>query len=261
MISNALRQSLVIIALGATITINALATILPINGRETGEISDSFDVFFVPAGYVFSIWGLIYMALIAYAVYQALPAQRNNERIRSIDGLFIASSFFNSAWIFAWHYEQFVLSVFLMLGLLASLIGIYLKLDIGRSVVPTAERWLVQVPFSIYLGWITVATVANVTSALDWVSWNRFGLTEEFWFVATLAIATIIVAIMTLQRQDIAYLGVIIWAYVGIANKFADVSVIYTSTLIATVVVVGLLIYSIVKRIRPKTANGQPVTA
>ncbi|MCO5183725.1 MAG: tryptophan-rich sensory protein [Anaerolineae bacterium] len=105
--NNALRQALVIIALGATITINALANIVPINGLNTGQISDSFDVYFVPAGYVFSIWGLIYLALAGYAIYQALPAQRNNERLRSIDGLFIASSFFNSAWIFAWHYQQF----------------------------------------------------------------------------------------------------------------------------------------------------------
>lgn len=258
---NALRQAIVIIALGATITINALANIVPINGLNTGQISDSFDVFFVPAGYVFSIWGLIYLALAGYAIYQALPAQRNNERLRSIDGLFIASSFFNSAWIFAWHYQQFALSILLMLGLLASLIGIYLKLDIGRSVVPTAERWLVQVPFSIYLGWITVATIANATSLLDYLGWTRFGLSEQFWFVIVLAVAVIIVGAMTVARKDIAYLSVIVWAFVGIAVKFADVSVIFPATVIATLIVVGFLIYSIWYRIRPNVGKRQPVAA
>lgn len=261
MISNALRQSLVIIALGATITINVLANALPINGLTTGDLSDRFDVYFVPAGYVFSIWGLIYAALIAYAVYQALPAQRNNPRVRSIDGLFIAASAFNSAWIFAWHYEQFALSLVFMIGLLLSLIGIYLRLDIGRSIVPTAERWLVQVPFSIYLGWITVATVANVTSVLDFVNWGRFGLSEELWYVLVLAVATGIAAAMALTRTDIAYLGVIVWAFVGIAVKFPDTPAVFTSTIIAIVVVALLLVYSVISRVRPKPETGQPVPA
>ncbi|MCO5183723.1 MAG: hypothetical protein M9941_04335 [Anaerolineae bacterium] len=148
----------------------------------------------------------------------------------------------------------------LMLGLLASLIGIYIKLDIGRSLVPTAERWLVQVPFSIYLGWITVATIANATSLLDYLGWTRFGLSEQFWFVIVLTVAVIIVGLMTFARKDIAYLGVIIWAFVGIAVKFSDVPVIFPATVIATLIVVGYLVYSIMYWIRPK-ADQRPVTA
>ena len=98
------RQILVILAVLATITVNALANILPINGQGTGEISDRFQVYFVPAGYVFSIWGVVYLGWLAYAIYQALPAQRNNPLLRAIALPFIVNGLANSSWIFAWHY-------------------------------------------------------------------------------------------------------------------------------------------------------------
>ncbi|HEX9118255.1 MAG TPA: tryptophan-rich sensory protein, partial [Anaerolineae bacterium] len=128
-----LRQFSIVVAVVATIVVNALADALPINGRQTGAISDMFQVYFVPAGYVFSIWGLIYLALIAYAVYQALPAQRTNPRLRSIGALFLAGSAANIAWIFLWHYLEFAATMVAMLVLLLTLIGIYLRLDAGRS--------------------------------------------------------------------------------------------------------------------------------
>ena len=166
------RQILVILAVLATITVNALANILPINGQGTGEISDRFQVYFVPAGYVFSIWGVVYLGWLAYAIYQALPAQRNNPLLRAIALPFIVNGLANSAWIFAWHYNQFGWSLLAMLVVLASLIIIYLRLGIGTQPAPTSQRWLVNLPFSIYLGWITVATIANVTDVLYWLGWN-----------------------------------------------------------------------------------------
>ena len=128
-----LRQIVTIIGVVATILVNALANALPINGQQTGEVSDQFPVYFVPAGYVFSIWGLIYLGLIAFAIFQALPSQRENSRLRSIGGLFAVASLANIAWIFAWHYERFPLSMLFMLILLGSLIGIYLRLGTGRT--------------------------------------------------------------------------------------------------------------------------------
>src|SRR5210317_1147670 len=116
-----LRQIIVVLSVLATIIVNGLASALPINGQTTGEISDSFDVFFVPAGYVFSIWGLIYLGLLAYAVYQALPAQAENPSLRSIGYLFVLSCLANIAWIFLWHYNQVALSVLAMLALLGLL--------------------------------------------------------------------------------------------------------------------------------------------
>ena len=161
-----IRQSSVVVALIITITINVLSNTLPFNGLTAGEISDSFDVFFVPAGYVFSIWSIIYLGLIAYAVYQALPAQRENTRLRQTGWWFVLSCVGNSIWLFLWHYGFFAVSVLLMLTLLISLIMVYLRLGVGRGPVPWGERWLVHVPFSIYLGWVTVATIANITAFL-----------------------------------------------------------------------------------------------
>ena len=163
------RQIVVVLSTIAVIVVNGLATTLPLGGKTTGEISDQFDVYFVPAGYVFSIWGLIYLALIGYSIFQALPAQRDNPRLRRTGWLYVLSCAANIAWIFLWHYEIFAWTLVAMVALLLALIVIYLRLGTGFSRVPAAETWLVRVPFSIYLGWITVATIANVTSLLDYL--------------------------------------------------------------------------------------------
>jgi len=165
-----------LLAVIVTIGVNGLANALPLNGQTTGEISDRFQVYFVPAGYVFSIWGLIYLGFTAFAVYQALPAQRDNPRLQRIGYLFALSCLANIAWLFLWHYEIFLLTLVAMVALLLLLVAIYLRLDINRVRVNRAERWLVHIPFSIYLGWITVATIANVTSVLDYLNWSGWGI-------------------------------------------------------------------------------------
>ena len=149
------RQLIIILSVVATIVVNGLANALPLNGQQTGEVSDRFPVYFVPAGYVFAIWGVIYAGLIAYAVYQALPAQRTNLRLAAIDAPFVIASLANIVWIFLWHYEVFPGTMAVMLVLLGALMTIYLRLGINKFKVPSAERWAVHVPFSIYLGWIT----------------------------------------------------------------------------------------------------------
>ncbi len=163
-----IRQIAVVLSVLVTVIVNILANALPLNGLNTGEISDRFEVYFVPAGYVFSIWGLIYIGLIAYAVFQALPSQRQNPRLRATGWWTVLAGLANSVWIFLWHYEQFPATLAAMLVLLASLIVTYLRLGTGRTTVSPAEKWAVRIPFSIYLGWITVATIANVTSLLDY---------------------------------------------------------------------------------------------
>lgn len=241
-----LRQSVNLLAVIATIVINGLANALPLNGQTTGGISDRFQVYFVPAGYVFSIWGLIYLGLIAFAVYQALPAQRDNPRLRRIGYLFALSCLANIAWLFLWHYEIFPLTLVAMLALLLLLIAIYLRLDIGRARVPTAERWLVHVPFSIYLGWITVATIANVTSLLDYLNWSGWGISPEAWTVIMLVAGVGIASAVSLTRGDVAYMLVIVWAFAGIAVKHAGAPVVATAAwataaLVALMLVAGLL--------------------
>jgi hypothetical protein len=237
------RQIVVLISTIAVIVVNGLATALPLNGQTTGEISDRFDVYFVPAGYVFSIWGLIYLALIGYSIFQLLPSQRENPQLRRIGYLYVLSCAANIGWIFLWHYEYFPWSLVAMVILLLALIAIYLILGIGRTGTSTAEKWLVRVPFSIYLGWITVATVANVTSVLDYLNWNGWGLSEEWWAVIILVVAGIIASAVSITRGDVAYVAVIIWAYVGIALKHSDTTLVAVTTwVVAVLVALTLLI-------------------
>jgi len=232
------RQVVNVVAVIGTLVVNGLANALPLNGLTTGEISDRFEVYFVPAGYVFSIWGLIYLGLIGFAIYQALPAQRENPRLQSVGYLFAFSCAANVAWLFLWHYEQFLWSVMAMVALLLSLILIYLRLGIGRIEVSTAERWLVQVPFSVYLGWVTAATVANVTSVLDYVSWGGWGIAPQVWAVIMLVVGTGIATAVGLTRDDVAYMLVIVWAFVGIAVKHAATPTVAIAAWVTTGLVV-----------------------
>ena len=220
------RQIIVVLSTIAVIVVNGLATALPLNGLTTGEISDRFDVYFVPAGYVFSIWGVIYLALIGYSIFQALPAQRENPRLRRTGWLYVLSCVANAAWLFLWHYEYFALTIVAMVALLLLLIAIYLRLGTGRTRVSTAEAWLVRVPFSIYLGWITVATIANATSLLDYLNWNGWGLTPVAWAVIMLVAGAVIASAVSITRGDIAYVLVIVWAYLGVAVKNSDTAII-----------------------------------
>lgn len=225
-----LRQLSVIVTVVGTLIVNGLANALPLNGQNTGQISDRFEVYFVPAGYVFSIWGLIYIGLIAFTIYQALPAQRENPRMRAVGWWVVLGNLANSAWIFLWHYEQFPLTIIAMLVLLASLIVTYLRLGIGRTSASLAETWMARVPFSIYLGWITVATVANATSLLDYLKWDGFGIAPEVWMGIMLAAVLVITALVIFTRRDIAYTLVILWALVGISTKHAAVTAVALPT-------------------------------
>jgi benzodiazapine receptor len=240
----------VIVALVATLVVNGLASSLPLNDLTTGEISDRFDVYFVPAGYVFSIWGLIYLALIAYAVYQALPRQRDTPHLRRIGYPFALSCVANVAWLFLWHYEAFPLTIVAMLALLLLLIAIYLSLGIGQVKVGTAFKWLVHVPFSIYLGWITVATVANATSLLDYLGWGGWGISPEAWAVIMLVVAAAVASVVSITRGDVAYVVVIVWAYVGIAAKHSGTQVVSITALVMAAIVALTLAVGVPRRIR-----------
>ncbi len=237
------RQVVNVLATIGVIVVNGLANALPLNGLTTGEVSDRFDVYFVPAGYVFSIWGLIYLALIGFTIYQALPSQRENPRLQRIGYLYALSCLANVAWLFCWHYELFELTLVAMLALLLLLIAIYLRLGIGRTLVSTGENWLLRVPFSIYLGWITVATIANVTSLLDYLNWDGWGIEPALWAVIMIVIATVLTTLMSLIRADVAYVAVIVWAFVGIAVKHSGTAVVsYTAAGAAAFVALTLLL-------------------
>ena len=243
-----LRQVLVVLAVIAVIAVNIIAVALPLNGLNTGEISDRFDIYFVPAGYVFSIWSLIYLGLIAYAIFQALPGQKENPRLRSTGYLFVLSCLANIIWLFLWHYEVFNFTLVAMLAILLSLIAIYLRLDIGRGQVSPGEKWCVHIPFSVYLGWISVATIANATQLLYFLGWNGWGISPEIWAVIMLAAGVIISAVMSLTRADIAYSLVLVWAYVGIAIEHANTSIVANAAWIATILILVILVIGVYRR-------------
>lgn len=243
-----IRQWVNVLMTLVVLTVNALANILPLNGQNTGAISDRFKVFFVPAGYVFAIWGVIYVGLIAFTVYQALPAQRGNSRLRGIGYLYALGCLANSVWIFMWHYNWFTLSVFVMFVLLLSLLAIYLVLDIGKAKVRSVERWCVDIVFSVYLGWITVATIANVTDALDNLHWSGWGIAPEVWAAIMLAVALLITIAMLVTRRDVAYALVIIWATIGIAVKQSGTALVANSAWVVVAVIVLALAAALLRR-------------
>jgi benzodiazapine receptor len=243
---NTVRQLTVFLGVVATLVVNGLANALPLNGQMTGEISDRFRVYFVPAGYVFAIWGLIYLGLVAYAVYQALPAQRENPRLVKIGYWFVLSCVANIAWIFLWHYNQFPPNLLAMLSLLGLLLAIYLALGIGKRQVSPGERWLVHLPFSVYLGWITVATIANVTDVLDYVKWSGWGLEPQVWAVIMLLVGLAVGFLMALRHGDVAYNLVLVWAFAGIGVSQAATPLVANAAWVVTVLTVVLLAVGLV---------------
>lgn len=243
-----LRQVTNALSVVFVLTINILASALPLNGQNTGEISDRFDVYFVPAGYVFAIWLVIYIGWIAFAIFQFLPAQKEYSRLRNLGYWFALSGVLNAAWLFCWHYNLFGLSVLVMLALLGTLIVSYLKLDVGGKRVSFGEKWAVDIPFSVYLGWVSVATIANITSWLYSIDWDGFGISPQVWAVIMLAVASILGAFMAFRKRDAGYLLVFVWAFAGIAIEQADTPLVANSAWVATAVALGLAVYSLVQR-------------
>jgi hypothetical protein len=219
-------QIITILATLLTITVNALANSLPINGQGTGEISDRFDIYFVPAGYVFSIWGLIYLGLVAFTIYQALPAQRENELLKKIYPAYWVGSLANTAWIFLWHYEVFSLTLPAMLTILATLLYIYIQLAGASSELNAKQKWLVKSPFSIYLGWISVATIANISQVLFFFDWGGWGIPSTIWAVIMIAVAAVLGILMLARENNALYVLVLVWAFVGIAVSQADTALV-----------------------------------
>lgn len=236
------NQVITILTTLLTITVNGLANALPINGQQTGEISDRFDVLFVPAGYIFSIWGLIYLGLLLYTIYQALPAQSDNPILNKIAPFYWLTGVANTAWIFLWHYEVFTLTLPAMLLILIGLILIYVNLKKATEFNRGGRLWFVTVPFSIYLGWISVATIANVSQLLFYLKWGAWGITPEVWTMILLLIAAGLGIAMALRFSAVAYGLVLVWAFYGIADKQADVALVSTTAYVG----IGLVFLGIV---------------
>lgn len=215
--SDTQAQIAVVVSFIATLTLNTLAVTLPLFGRSTKDISDSYPSFFTPAGLTFSIWSILYLSQLAFTVFQALPAQATNSSIRKIRWPIVAANLFNATWIVAWHGLVVWASMLLMIGLLLSLIVAYNRLKIGVSKPSSeTESWLVRLPVSLYLGWITVATVANAVSLLIDFGWSDTGLIGRISAALLVLVAAGIGAAFSLNHRDVGYNLVLLWAFLGI---------------------------------------------
>ncbi len=245
-----------ILAFVLTIIVNGLAgSTTLLGGKVTAEISNANPTLITPAGYTFAIWGVIYVLLGVFVIYQALPRERERSFQKQVGWLFVLSSILNIMWLFAWQYEYLPVSVVLMFLLLASLILIYVRLDIGRAKIGWAERLAVHLPFSVYLGWITIASIANVATTLVSLDWDGFGISPEIWAVSIILIATVIAILVAVRRRDIAYEAVIIWAFIGIAANQSSNQTIVILTYACAVIVAIALVASIVYKKRRTMAG------
>lgn len=248
------------VAFIGVVTVNALANILPINGYNTGELSDLYPNLFVPSGLTFSIWGVIYLLLGLFIIRQFFVAFSNQDTesdgiFERIGIFFVLSSAANIGWILTWHFRLIWLSLLVMLVLLASLIFIYLRLDIRKREVSAAEKWFGLVPFSVYLGWITIATIANVTALLVNLGWNGFGIAEAAWTIIVIAVGTLITLAVLFTRQDIYYSLVAEWAFFGIllkrvqAGGEASTPVIAAVSVCMGIILLGIIFQLVKKRV------------
>jgi hypothetical protein len=199
-----------LILFAGMIVMNYLATALPLNNKSTGELSDSFPNLFVPAGITFSIWGVIYLLVLVYCVVQFTGS--NQIVISNISWLFGISCILNALWIVTWHYGKLTLSLLVMLGMLVTLIYI-------NIIIKDLPSGLIKASFGIYLGWICIATIANVTTLLVHYNWNGFGISEEIWTIIMIAVGALIVS-LSLYRLNNPFIGLsVIWAFTGIIIK------------------------------------------
>ncbi len=222
------RQIVTLAAVFGSIAINTLSNFFPINGVSIGNLSNTLfvGVQIVPANYAFAIWGLIYIGLIAFGIYQVQPSQRENPRLRHSGYLLTIACIAQCIWIYLFLSRLFLLSNIAMLGILVPLMMMYQQLEIGQTRVSKQERWFIHLPISVYLGWISVATIVNVAIGLYSIKWDAWGIAPSVWTVVVMMTAGVIAAVVGIQRRDTAYVLVIVWALVAIAIRQASTPLI-----------------------------------
>ena len=238
----------VLISFLLMIAVNALANILPLNGLTTGDAANRYPNLFTPAPITFAIWGVIYLALTFYVVFQLLPGKAQTDRARQtvlekIGKLFIFSSIMNAAWIFTWHYQLIPLSMVVMVLILVSLMRIGWLLREPHC--SPAEEVALRIPFGLYFGWITVATIANAAVLLVSLGWDGFGIAQPVWMAIIVAVGAVIAAVTMYTVRSVAYGLATLWAFAGILNRHLSVQWYagqYTLVVVATSIALGVLL-------------------
>ncbi|SDJ96805.1 hypothetical protein [Natronincola ferrireducens] len=246
-----------VLAFLGTIIMNLLANLLPINNITTGEVAALYPNLFTPAAITFSIWGLIYTLLGIFTVYQLIVAFKPQETAKTfVDriGLWnFVLGIGNMLWILAWHYQYIGISVIIMLIMLTSLIIIYRRLGIGKTSKKKAEVLLVDINFSVYLGWISIATIANITTFLVAINWDGFGISPVVWTIIVMTVGVVLGLLFILLYRDIFYALVVDWALLGIylkrtAEETVAVRPIISWSIIGMIIISLAILVAIMKR-------------
>lgn len=267
-------KALVVATYVIMIAVNALANALPLNGRTTGAVSDAYPNLFAPTALTFAIWGVIYLLLAGHVLYQLGLFRSPSTEAATAEGgaparvallervgiLFSLSSLANTAWVFAWHYDLMLLSTVLLITMLVLLILITRTiLAAGAS---GRDAAFLRLPFSVYFGWITVATIANITVWLVSTGWDGFGIPAPIWTVVIIAVGALIGGTVIIRDRDLAYGLVLIWAYLGIwikhtsADGFAGAyPMVSTAALVSIVAFVACAGYVLLRQRRSVAAR------
>jgi hypothetical protein len=249
------RQTVTVLAFLLTMAVNVAANAVPINGQMTREISDRFEVFVIPAGYVFAIWGVIYLLLGAFTTWQALPRNREDAALRRLGYLPALAGVLNATWLVLFHYEQWVLALGFIVALLLTLIAVHLRLWEHRDQLRGTPFWTVRAPWSVYLGWVTVATIANTAQTLAGTGFDGFGIEPAIIAAVVLAVGIAIAATFVHRFRDAAYGLVIVWAYVGVAVKESDTLVVAAVAAAGAVIVAALVVAALVRGREPRAGR------
>lgn len=244
-----LKRGVVAVTTVGMIAGNVAAATLPLFGRSTAEISDRFKVLVTPAGYVFSIWGLIYLAMLALSAGQFFEPLKSDNLPDRIAPAIIVSNVANVFWLVLWHALRITLTVPVMLVLLGSLIVAYVMARTGRPAsISALERWAVRAPLSLYLGWVSVATIANVSNALRAAQWDALGIPEPAWAAIVLLVGTIIAMLGLVIHHDLIFAGVFVWAFVGIAVEAPEGLVPVVAASLAAVIAAASIAAFVARR-------------
>ena len=237
------------------IAVNALANILPINGYNTGQISAFYPNAFVPAGFTFSIWGVIYLLLLSYTIgftYYTLKQEQNPKAFALIERIniyFLLTCVFNMSWIVAWHYLQIELSLVIMLLFLITLIQLFLKSNTIARDLTLSQRFILQTPFIVYLGWISVATIANTTALLVAYKWTALSIAPVYWSASMILIALLLAVLMLKKFKAVPFALVVAWALWGIkASQGSVYPLIQSITTVSVACLFVMIAITLIKR-------------
>ena len=241
MLSCSAKAIATLVMIVSAFIINVLSNIVPLNTKSIGELSNTVfqGVLITPANYAFAIWGLIYLSVFAFGIYQVLPPQRDQRKLDALRVLMIGASGAQIAWIFIFLSRQFVFSLVAMVAIWIALCLGYVQM---AQVAPftRTQRWMIQIPWSIYFGWISVATIVNVAIALFSLGWTGGFLSPQVWTMALMVVAMGLGMVAVWKHRDLAFSGVLIWALVAIAIRHQDIPVLF-GTGMGTAIALGLV--------------------